>query len=105
MKFLKDYDFELHYHLGKANVVVDTLSKKSLHVSSLMIQEMSLLEKFRDMNLFVTVSHDTMQLNSVQITSKLCKQIHEAQESDELLQKKKKLIGQKNEEIFNIDRT
>jgi len=37
MKFLKDYDFELHYHLGKANVVADALSRKSLHVSTLMI--------------------------------------------------------------------
>ena len=29
MEFLKDYDFTLHYHLGKANVVVDALSRKS----------------------------------------------------------------------------
>ena len=49
MEFLKDYDFELHYHPGKANVVADALSRKSLHVSSLMIHEMNLLEKFRDM--------------------------------------------------------
>jgi len=33
MKFLKDYDFELHCHLEKTNVIVDTLSRKSLHVS------------------------------------------------------------------------
>ena len=26
MEFLKDYDFTLHYHLGKANLVVDALS-------------------------------------------------------------------------------
>ena len=29
MKFLEDYDFTLHYHPGKANVVVDALSQKS----------------------------------------------------------------------------
>ena len=29
MKFLEDYDFTLHYHLGKVNVVVDALSQKS----------------------------------------------------------------------------
>lgn len=35
--FLKDYDFGLNYHLGKASVVVDALSKKSLHTSTLMV--------------------------------------------------------------------
>ena len=29
MEFLKDYDFTLHYHLGKENVVADALSRKS----------------------------------------------------------------------------
>ena len=29
MKFLEDYDFTLHYHPSKANVVVDALSQKS----------------------------------------------------------------------------
>ena len=29
MEFLEDYDFNLHYHLGKANVVADALSRKS----------------------------------------------------------------------------
>ena len=29
MEFLKDYDFTLHYHPSKANVVADALSRKS----------------------------------------------------------------------------
>ena len=29
MEYLEDYDFTLHYHLGKANVMVDALSRKS----------------------------------------------------------------------------
>ena len=29
MNFLEDYDFTLHYHPGKANVVADALSRKS----------------------------------------------------------------------------
>jgi len=28
MEFIKDYEFTLQYHLGKANVVVDALSRK-----------------------------------------------------------------------------
>ena len=30
---MKDYDFELAYHLGKANVVADALSRKSYMTS------------------------------------------------------------------------
>ena len=29
MEYLEDYDFTLHYHPGKANVVADALSWKS----------------------------------------------------------------------------
>ena len=29
MEYLEDYDFTLQYHLGKANVVADALSRKS----------------------------------------------------------------------------
>ena len=32
MEYLEDYDFTLHYHLGKANVVNDVLSWKSQKV-------------------------------------------------------------------------
>ena len=29
MELLEDYDFALHYHPGKANVVTDALSQKT----------------------------------------------------------------------------
>ena len=56
LEFLKDYDFELSYHPGKANVVADALSRKSLHMSSLMVREMDLLEQFRDLSLACEVT-------------------------------------------------
>jgi len=34
LEFLKDFDFQLSYHPGKANVVADALSRKSLHMSA-----------------------------------------------------------------------
>ncbi|MCI55584.1 hypothetical protein A2U01_0076835, partial [Trifolium medium] len=46
-----DYDFELSYHPGKANVVANALSRKSLHMSSLMAKELELIENFRDLSL------------------------------------------------------
>ena len=45
MEFLKDYDFTLHYHPGKANVVADALSRKSQGVlASIASREWQMLE-------------------------------------------------------------
>ena len=45
MEFLEDYDFTLHYHPGKANVVADALSRKSQGVlASVASQEWQILE-------------------------------------------------------------
>ena len=45
MEFLEDYDFTLHYHLGKANVVADALSRKILGVlASVVSREWQMLE-------------------------------------------------------------
>ena len=45
MEFLEDYDFTLHYHSGKANVVADALSQKSQGVlASVASREWQMLE-------------------------------------------------------------
>jgi len=58
MEYLKDYDFELLCHPGKANVVADALSRKRVHMSSLMVKELELIEKLRDMNLVLQLDCD-----------------------------------------------
>ena len=55
MEFLKDYEFELKYHPGKANVVANALSRKSLNVAWTMIKEAELIESFRDLNLGISI--------------------------------------------------
>ncbi|GAU51866.1 hypothetical protein TSUD_416500 [Trifolium subterraneum] len=57
LELLKDYDFELSYHPGTANVVADALSRKSLHMSSLMEKELELIEEFRDLSLKSKIEH------------------------------------------------
>ena len=45
MEFLEDYDFTLHYHPGKANVVADALNRKSRGVlASIASREWRMLE-------------------------------------------------------------
>ena len=45
MEFLEDYDFTLHYHPGKANVVADVLNRKSQGVfASIASREWRILE-------------------------------------------------------------
>ena len=45
MEFLEDYDFTLHYHPGKANVVADALSRKSRgELARIASQEWRMLE-------------------------------------------------------------
>ena len=44
LEYLKDFDFQLIYHPGKANVVADALSRKTLHMCALMVKELELLE-------------------------------------------------------------
>ena len=45
MEYLEDYDFTLHYHLGKANVVADVLSRNSQGVlASIASREWRMLE-------------------------------------------------------------
>jgi hypothetical protein len=36
LELIKDYDFEIHYHPGKANLVADALSRKE-HVYSVVV--------------------------------------------------------------------
>lgn len=44
LQLLKDYDFDLSYHPGKANVVADVMNKKSLHISIITVLELELIE-------------------------------------------------------------
>ena len=51
MEILEDYDFTLHYHPSKANVMVDALSRKSrgvlARVASLEWQMLEVVGRFR----------------------------------------------------------
>jgi hypothetical protein len=81
---IKDYDLEVHYHPGKANVVADALSRK-VHCSHLELEPVSdpLCEEMRRLNLEVVQQGN---LYALAAESNLYDRIVTAQRNDENLQ-------------------
>jgi len=80
MEFLKDSDFELLYHSGKANIVADALNKKTVHTAHLMIKEVKLLEKFRDMKLQVELKSGFIRCSNLTISSDFLDSVREREQ-------------------------
>ena len=82
MEFLEDYDFTLHYHSSKANVVADALSQKSWGaLASIASREWRMLETVRQFGLqYRKQAQGT--LGSLVATSSLLSKVIESQEQD-----------------------
>ena len=65
LELIKDYNFETHYHLGKANVVIDALSCKS-YCHSLMTEAIppELSQEMEDLRLKILLKR---MLNELQL--------------------------------------
>ncbi|GAU51584.1 hypothetical protein TSUD_414280 [Trifolium subterraneum] len=103
LEFLKDYDFELSYHPGKANVVADALSRKSLHMPSRMAKELELIEEFTDLSLVCEVTSNSVKLGMLKLTNLFLEKIRECQQEDEKLMKRVTLVTKGQENDFKID--
>ena len=102
LEFLKDYCFELSYHLDKANVVVDALNRKSLHISDLMVSELDLLEKFRDLSLSCEATPNNERPGAMRITTELLGEIREGQKADPFLRTQLEAIVSGRDSSFNV---
>ena len=55
---IKDYDYTIEYHPGKANVVADALSRKpTATLASIKTVQLPLVKKLKELNAELTVSN------------------------------------------------
>jgi hypothetical protein len=80
LELIKDYELELHYHPGKANVVADALSRKAFcHCLTVRTPDTTLYQEMEKLNLRM-IQHGT--LNQLRLESILLQRIIDAQRND-----------------------
>nr|GFB95815.1 retrotransposon protein, putative, Ty3-gypsy subclass [Tanacetum cinerariifolium] len=81
LELLKDYDTNIQYHPGKANVVADALSRKSGMIAGIKVEEEIIHDLERlDIELYVRGQHG--YLASLRVEPDLISRIKEAQKED-----------------------
>ncbi|XP_015960421.1 uncharacterized protein LOC107484334 [Arachis duranensis] len=103
MELLKDYDFELSYHPGKAKVVVGALGQKSLTIAWVRIKEEELVDKFVDLKLDIGEVAERACLSQLQISSTFKTEIQRALQDERKLQKLLQPVSDKRCEEFTKD--
>jgi len=103
LEFFKDYDFQLSYHPGKANVVADALSRKSLHMSALMVKELELIEQFWDLSLVCELAPGSVKLGMLKLTSNILEEIKSGQKEHLGLVDRVVLVNQGKGVDFRLD--
>ncbi len=101
MELMKDYNFTLQYHSGKANVVADALSRKPRGVIALlMMQEWKLLEELAEFDFRVEQQNGGVRLFCLDVYPHIIEEVINAQPQDTKLQKWFKAMAEKEPETW-----
>ncbi|TYJ96197.1 pol protein [Cucumis melo var. makuwa] len=94
IELVKDYDCEILYHSGKANVVTDELSRNVSRSTALITKQAPLLRDFNRAEIAVSVGEVTSQLAQLSVQPTLRQRIIVAQLNDPYLVEKRRLAEQ-----------
>ena len=101
LELIKDYDLELHYHPGKANVVADALSRKARCNCLLAKPKLTTLcDEFRRLGLEMV---EEGFLANIELKSTLLDQIKEAQRDDKGMAQICDAVKEVKAKCFTID--
>src|SRR5213080_684162 len=100
LELIKDYDLEVHYHPGKANVVADALSRKT-RCNCLLSKPKTntLCDEFRRIGLELV---EEGFLANVELRSTLLEQIKEAQRNDKGMTRIREKMKESKAKCFTI---
>ncbi|KAL4022930.1 hypothetical protein IC575_016676 [Cucumis melo] len=102
LELVKDYDCEILYHPGKANVVADALSRKVAHSAALITKQTPLLRDLERAEIAVSVGEVAAQLAQLTVQPTLRQKIIAAQLSDPYLAEKRRMVETEQGEEFSI---
>src|SRR3954465_2538659 len=91
IELIKDYDLDIHYHPGKANVVEDALRRLPCRLNSMILKEQPILHKEMDDFQMELVSEGF--LASIELQPTLISLIKEAQKENASIEGIKRRIG------------
>jgi hypothetical protein len=101
LELIKDYDLEIHYHSGKANLVADALSRKEQVHSAIFPQlPEEIVEDFRRLNLGIVAHTEGV---TIELEPTLEQEIRKGQVGDAKIQEIKDLITEGRGPEFTED--
>jgi hypothetical protein len=101
LELIKDYDLGINYHPVKANMVADTLSRRS-QVSQLVVDSMTfeLCEEYNKLNKRIIANTEATKM---EVGSNLLQEIQKCQVEDEKIQEIKRNIKEEKSPGFSED--
>ncbi|GAA0154969.1 hypothetical protein LIER_43300 [Lithospermum erythrorhizon] len=104
LELMKDYDLTINYHPGKANVVVDALSRKSTrNLAFLITSQSQIFSDLENLQILICPKGSCGQVANLIVQPTLIKKIRDAQVIDEFLQKIKEKISMGQESDLRYD--